>query len=350
MKLTYTKFVKYLRFRVVYTISKLVRSLRPNKFGYKLLFYNTAFMLTKIITVILIVLLFSVQTFAQISKTSNEIASAKTSLAGRWLGTITQTGTNKVASDYYFELNLRMDSITTNNTNTIEGTSYSYIRKEGGKYILKAVISATFKNNELIFKELAMLAYENSIQKHADYCVKIGNLQFSETQSNGILKALLKGTWNGKEHKTNNPCAGGAIYLEKFLPDTTNGVTLEDEKITKLQDRIIKKGKTITVHSTTLKIEIFDDADEDDDMISLNFNGKWLIQKYKLKNKSLLRTIVIDAKNPFNYITTLAHNLGKMPPNTTALIIDDGKKKQKVVLKSDMDSSDVLYLEYEQGK
>ncbi len=308
-------------------------------------------MLKNSITVTFLFFLFSVQIFAQITKITPTKSSAKTSLAGRWLGTITQTGTNKVASDYYFELNLRIDSTNnTNNTNTIEGTSYSYIRKEGGKYILKAAISATFKDNELIFKELSMLAYENSIQKHADYCVKIGNLQFSETESNGVLKAILKGTWNGKEHKTDNPCAGGVIYLEKFLPDTTNGITLEDEKITKLQDRIIKKGKTITVHSTTLKIEIFDDADEDDDMISLNFNGKWLIQKYKLKNKSLLRTIVIDAKNPFNYITTLAHNLGKMPPNTTALIIDDGKKKQKVVLKSDMDSSDVLYLEYEQEK
>lgn len=285
---------------------------------------------------ILIILLyiFSFQTFAQ------------TELAGRWLGVITQTGSNNVASSYYFEMNFKTDS-----TKNISGTTYSYLRKESGKYILKANFVASLKDtlkenlkaNELIFKELSMIEYENTIQKRADYCIKSGTLQLI-TENN---KMVLKGEWNGKEHKTDNPCAGGTILLEKFLPDTTSGVAFNDEKPIQLQGREIKKGKSITVHSTTLKIEIFDDADEDDDMISLNFNGKWLAKKYKLKNQSLQRTIHINPISPFNFISTLAHNLGKMPPNTTALLIDDGKKKQKVVLKSDMNESDILYLEYE---
>jgi hypothetical protein len=278
------------------------------------------------------------QTFAILLYILSFSSFAQTELAGRWLGVITQTGSNNVASSYYFEMNFKIDS-----TQNISGTTYSYLRKESGKYILKANFTANSKNNELIFKELAMIEYENTIQKRADYCIKSGTLQFV-TENN---KMVLKGEWNGKEHKTDNPCAGGTILLEKFLPDTTSGVAFNDEKPIQLQGREIKKGKSITVHSTTLKIEIFDDADEDDDMISLNFNGKWLAKKYKLKNQPLQRTIHINPTSPFNFISTLAHNLGKMPPNTTALLIDDGKKKQKVVLKSDMNESDILYLEYE---
>jgi hypothetical protein len=265
---------------------------------------------------------------------------AQTQFLGKWIGTITQTGSNKVSADYYFEVNFKMDSIT----KKISGTSYSYVNKESGKYVLKASLIATVIENKLTFNEIEMLEYQNSIQKHADYCIKFGALEITEDKNK---KLILEGTWNGKEHKTENPCAGGTIKLEKTIVDSTNSVVYENEKIIAIKDRIIKKGKTITVHATTLKIEIFDDADEDGDIISLNYNGKWLIDKYKLKNKPLLRTISINPNSPFNFISTFAHNLGKMAPNTTALLIDDGKKKQKIVLKSNLEENDIIYLNYE---
>jgi hypothetical protein len=262
-------------------------------------------------------------------------------LTGRWLGTITQTGANKIASTYYFELTIQLDS-TQNNSFPIKGTTYTYLRNTEGKYLLKANFEGKTTANTLFFKELNVIAYENSIQKKTDYCVKNATLQLQADE-----KMMLEGEWQGKEHKSDNACGGGIIRVEKLMPDTTNGLGYEGETLVSLQGRNIKKGKTISVKNKTLKIEIFDDADEDDDLISLNFNGKWLVKNHKLRSKSLLKTIHINPNSPFNFITTFAHNLGKMPPNTTAILIDDGKKKQKVVLKSDLDSSDILYLEYE---
>jgi len=267
------------------------------------------------------------------------ISLAHAQIAGRWRGTITQTGSNNVASQYYFELNLKADS-----TGNAKGTSYSFIRKEGGRYALKVNIDGKFQNNELTFKESGMIEYENTIQKRADFCVKTGVLQLVKENN----KTILKGNWTGVEHKTGESCTDGVILLEKILPDSTNDLRMEDEKIIKLKDRTIKRGKSITVRATTLKIEIFDDADEDGDMISLNFNGNWLVKSYKIRNRPKIITVKIDPKSPFNFIATFAHNLGKLPPNTTALIIDDGKRKQKILLKSDTETSDVVYLEYEE--
>lgn len=264
---------------------------------------------------------------------------AQAQVAGRWIGTITQTGSNNVASQYYFELNLKADS-----AGNVSGTSYSFIRKEGGRYVLKVNIEGKENENEFIFKELNMIEYENTIQKRADYCIKSGTLQLVKENS----KTFLKGSWSGIEHKTRNSCADGIILLEKMLPEPTNELVFEEEKILKLKDRTIKKGKIITVHATTLKIEIYDDAEEDGDMISLNFNGSWLVKNYKIRKRPLVRTIKINPKSPFNFIITFAHNLGKLPPNTIALVIDDGKKKQKILLKSDLETSDVIYLEFEE--
>lgn len=267
------------------------------------------------------------------------ISFAQAQVAGRWVGTITQTGSNNVASQYYFELNLKADS-----AGNVSGTSYSFIRKESGRYVLKVNIEGKYNNNKLVFKELNMIEYENTIQKRADYCVKSGTLQLVK-ESN---KIFLNGNWSGVEHKTRNSCADGVILLEKIPTESTTDLLFEEEKIIKLKDRTIKKGKVLVVHATTLKIEIYDDAEEDGDMISLNFNGTWLVKNYKIRKRPLIRTIKIDPKSPFNFITTFAHNLGKLPPNTTALVIDDGKKKQKILLKSDLETSDVIYLEFEE--
>lgn len=264
---------------------------------------------------------------------------AQQNLNGRWVGTISQTGANKVAASYYFELNIRQDSTQ----KQLTGTSYSYLRSSDGKYVLKANITGNLKDNTLIFNELNAIEYENTIAKKSDYCVKNATLTVGIKEN----KLVLEGQWQGNEHKSANPCAGGVIFLEKYVADTTQGIKYSEEAITSIQNRKVKKGKTVVVHNTSLKIEIFDDADEDDDIISLNFNGKWLVKNHKLRNKSLLRTILINPTSPFNFITTFAHNLGKMPPNTTAIVIDDGKKKQKFVLKSDLEDSDILYIEYE---
>ncbi len=269
------------------------------------------------------------------------VAFAQNPLAGRWVGKITQTGADKVASAYYFEFTL----LPTSALQTWTGSTYSHLHKADGKYLLKSSLQAAWKaeENKLYFQETTLIAYENTILKKADFCVKNGVLELiTHDQTH-----TLTGEWTGKENKTQNPCTGGKIMLTKVLPDTTAAVQFAEEKPSTLQNRTIKKGKTITVKHTRLKIDFFDDAEEDGDVVSVNFNGKWLFRSHKLRNNAKTVYLNLDPNNPYNFIATFAHNLGNIPPNTTALLIDDGKRKQKIVLKSDEQESDVLYFEYE---
>jgi hypothetical protein len=53
----------------------------------------------------------------------------------------------------------------------------------------------------------------------------------------------------------------------------------------------------------------------------------------------------IDPNIGDNYLLLYADDLGKNPPNTAALIIDDGHSVQEVVLNADLNQCDIIYFE-----
>jgi len=202
--------------------------------------------------------------------------------------------------------------------------------------------------------------------RHLESCLKEAELSFYQTK--GAFH--LEGEWEGTGHVTGIACGPGKISLTKVNPDdiaieyasTANinfakhkGKPVEliweedSEGVKKIKDRKLDKGKVIEVESTVLSIKVYDHKKDDGDIISLNYNGYWLLEKHKIENEEHQMDIVLkaDDKNP-NYILLYAHNLGKYPPNTVALIINDGHTQQRVVLNSDMNVCDVIYFELKQ--
>ncbi|MFN8397269.1 MAG: hypothetical protein U0176_21780 [Bacteroidia bacterium] len=43
-----------------------------------------------------------------------------------------------------------------------------------------------------------------------------------------------------------------------------------------------------------------------------------------------------------NYLVMYAHNQGKYPPNTAAIIVDDGTRQNQIELKSNLNTSGAL--------
>ncbi len=197
--------------------------------------------------------------------------------------------------------------------------------------------------------------------RHLETCLKKASLSFYQTK--GAFH--LEGNWQGTGHVTGIACIPGKINLTKVNPDdiaieyaSTANINFaqnkgkpveliweEDEAgIKKIKNRKVDKGKTIEVKSTILSVTVYDHKKDDGDIISLNYNGYWLLEKHRIENEEHQIDVVLseDDKNP-NYVLLYAHNLGQYPPNTVALIIDDGHTKQRVVLNSDMNVCDVIY-------
>lgn len=121
---------------------------------------------------------------------------------------------------------------------------------------------------------------------------------------------------------------------------------IEEELIppTSIENRDLIINESIVVHSPKVKVYIWDHQTEDGDRISVNLNNEWIIENYTLKKEKYM--IEIELREGINTFVMHALNLGKVRPNTAAMIVDDGKKEHKIVLQSNLKESGTLQIKY----
>ncbi len=112
-----------------------------------------------------------------------------------------------------------------------------------------------------------------------------------------------------------------------------------------LGNRKVKMGKNATVKNTSIDIIVWDKEFEDGDIISLYYNGEWLLKEYTLtSDKRKLHIDVLPSED--NFMILYAHNEGERPPNTAAVAILDGERERQLVLSSDLYRSDMINFKY----
>lgn len=196
--------------------------------------------------------------------------------------------------------------------------------------------------------------------RHLETCLKQASLQFYAV--NGYEH--LEGEWEGKGHISDVPCVPGKIHLkrikdEELMLEEAQTVNVnfsqldkrpveikwnKKSKIKRIKNRKVEPGRTITVDSTYISLTVYDHKKDDGDIVSLNYNGNWILEKFQINHDEHKIDVFLDpdTDNP-NYLVLYAHNLGKYPPNTVAVIVDDGVRRQRFVLNADMNTSDVIY-------
>lgn len=135
------------------------------------------------------------------------------------------------------------------------------------------------------------------------------------------------------------------IYPQKEIKLSGTPLVVESVPI-KMKDReVVMRQQKIKVDEKKLLLEIYDNKQEDGDIISLNFNGRWIIEKRKLLKRAL--KIVVDLNETGeNYLILHAENLGEVPPNTIAIRYYYQGKRQLIVLNSDLNESEMIQLDY----
>jgi hypothetical protein len=105
----------------------------------------------------------------------------------------------------------------------------------------------------------------------------------------------------------------------------------------------------VGISSSRLEISVWDREAVDGDTISLNLNGKWILENYGL-GKNKLKIPVELNPNTNNYLILYAHNLGKKPPNTAAVSFVDGNKEKVLTIKSDLKQCGAINFVYKKNK
>ena len=112
----------------------------------------------------------------------------------------------------------------------------------------------------------------------------------------------------------------------------------------KLNGRKILIQETVNVAESTVKLMVWDKNRMDGDIISIYVNGQ-LIEEHLMVSKTK-KEIIIQLQPGSNLIVMEAVNLGRVPPNTAAISINDGTKHKITTLISDLKKSGTLEVLY----
>jgi hypothetical protein len=258
-------------------------------------------------------------------------------LTGIWRGTRTQTP-GGCFPEYSLELQI------TYSGNQILGRAYNYYDKD--RYT-KINFSGRYnpQTKRMVIIESAVLTY--NIPNTCIPCIKTYDLTWSQS----VAEEALNGEWKGHEMGNNNICPPGKIYLTRqtqsiFPVDVIQNDTLSAiQKTKQIMAREKEVVKQLIIDTSQLKIELYDNAEIDDDTVSVFLNNTLLLHKKRLTDKALVLNFTAFPNTDYE-LMMYAENLGRIPPNTSLMIITAGKQRFELRISSSEQKNAVVRFRY----
>jgi hypothetical protein len=88
--------------------------------------------------------------------------------------------------------------------------------------------------------------------------------------------------------------------------------------------------RTLTVNNEEIIIKVYDNGEIDDDTISVYMDNKLLLANQRLSASPITFTIKMNEENSEHVIVMVAENMGRIPPNTSLMLVYDGDKRYEV--------------------
>jgi hypothetical protein len=93
-------------------------------------------------------------------------------------------------------------------------------------------------------------------------------------------------------------------------------------------------AQTIDVSSNEITVRLYDNGEIDDDTISVYLDNQLVLANRRLSASPINLTLHIDESKPEHVLVMVAENLGRIPPNTSLMIVQDGDKRYQVRITS----------------
>ncbi len=111
-------------------------------------------------------------------------------------------------------------------------------------------------------------------------------------------------------------------------------------QVTPPEKREVKVVKEYTLKRKTVQLEIWDNDQEDGDVVSVMLNNRWILRGVKVTKTKI--KVEIPLSEGTNKLVFHADNLGTAPPNTAAVSFWDSEGLQTIILNSDMSKSEAI--------
>lgn len=92
--------------------------------------------------------------------------------------------------------------------------------------------------------------------------------------------------------------------------------------------------QTVNVSSEEIIVRLYDNGEIDGDTISVYMDNKLVLSSKRLTAAPLSLTLKMDEENSEHVLVMVAENMGRIPPNTSLMIVQDGDKRYEVRITS----------------
>jgi hypothetical protein len=93
-------------------------------------------------------------------------------------------------------------------------------------------------------------------------------------------------------------------------------------------------ARVLDVRSEEILVKLYDNGEVDDDTISVYLDNKLVLSSRRLSAAPIELRVKLDDGNPEHTLVMVAENMGRIPPNTSLMIVWDGDTRYEVQITS----------------
>jgi hypothetical protein len=107
---------------------------------------------------------------------------------------------------------------------------------------------------------------------------------------------------------------------------------------------------SITVSDPEVTVKLYDNGEIDGDTISVYLNKRLMLSSKRLTASPLIIKFKIEEDNSDQELTMVAENLGRIPPNTSLMVVESGTQRFDVRITSTEQKNAVVRFRYQKPK
>ena len=104
--------------------------------------------------------------------------------------------------------------------------------------------------------------------------------------------------------------------------------------------------QTLLINSENVFVKLYDNGEIDDDTISIYLDKKLMLSKKRLSAAAITINLKMDESNPDHELIMVAENLGRIPPNTSLMIVTAGDQRYEVRITSTEQKNAMVRFKY----
>jgi hypothetical protein len=152
------------------------------------------------------------------------------------------------------------------------------------------------------------------------------------------VAAIKKPKTDSIQEKTINP-----VVIDKPIEHPKVAAPM----VTRSRKNELTQAFTVTNEEVTIKL--YDNGEIDDDTISVYLDGKLILANKRLSDKPITYTLKMDEANPEHTLVMVAENLGRIPPNTSLMIVQDGDRRYQASITSTEQKNAMVRFRYQKS-